>query len=474
MFLDHVRRTRLALVLLCCSGLLLISCGGSASPSGTSLPSVDNGLVGSFNGSPLPVSRTPRSTTVQMPATATGCPLPASAGRAAIMRPLGQGNDAGIVYIADQGTGPGGSSFAELRIYDATANQASANHRNLAGSRSIVYLPGAFIREAQVSNDGQWLLFVSAQEQTTEIQMVRMDGQGLQTLYCAPPGTLQSIQWSPDHSRFLFSQQAASGVWGLFLFTLASGLVQPEVVQADTAGVGYEARTWLDTMRAYVVGVPNAFVPTPTRGLFVLDTSKGARQRPSDMQTIVPLSQVHLCWSFDSDYNATVLVTSHCTTTPGTGDLPAQQGPSSIVAQGVTGGPQRSIYTSQQDAVTGVRMLGYVSNTLLLCVGNLNPAAPATAAPENGLWRMKLDGSEKEHLASADGLSECELNRFAQYPWANLSLDNKLYAVEFRQVLGTSESVTLNYGSLAGGPVFPFASAVSGTGMLAIAGWSRV
>jgi hypothetical protein len=406
-----------------------------------------------------------------MPATATGCPLPASAGRAAILRPLGLGHDAGVIYIADQGTLPGGTSFAELRIYDATANEASANHRNVAGSSTIVHLPGAVIREAQVSNDGQWLLFVTEQLHTTEIQMVRMDGQGLQTLYCAPPGTLQSVQWSPDHARFLFSQQAASGVWRLFLFTLASGLVQPELALGDASGVGYEARTWLDSRRVYVVGVPNAFVPAPTRGLFVLDTSQGANQQPSNMQTIVPLSQVHLCWSFDSDYNATVLVTSRCTATPGSGDLPGQQGPSAVVTQGVTGGPQRSVYTSQQDAITQVRMLGYASDTLLLCMGNRNPAAPA---PDNGLWRIKLDGSEKKQLATSEGLRDCELNRFAQYPWANLSLDNKLYAVEFHQVLSKSDSVTLNYGSLDGGPVFPFASAIDGTGMLAIAGWSRV
>lgn len=473
MFLDYVRSKRFALVFLCVSGLLLASCGGAGS-SPSSLHNVDNGLGGSFNGSPLPVSRTPQSTTIQMPPTATGCPLPASAGRAAIMRSLTLGNDAGVAYIADQGNLPGGTSFAELRVYDATANAADANHRNIAGSWPIVHLPGAVIREAQVSRDGQWLLFVTEQLHTTEIQMVRMDGQGLQTLYCAPPGTLQSVQWSPDHSRFLFSQQAASGVWELSLFTLASGTVQPELAPAAAAGVGYEARTWLDDRRVYVVGVPNAFVPSPTRGLFVLDISQGAHQRPSNMLTIIPLSQVHMCWSFDSDYNATVLVTSRCTATPGSGDLPSQQGPSAVVTQGITGGPQHTTYANQQDAVTQVRMLGYASDTLLLCVGNLNPSVPTAAAPDNGLWSMKLDGSEKERLATADGLSECELNRFAQYPWANLSLDNKLYAVEFHQVLSQSNSVTLNYGSLNGGPVFPFASAADGAGMLAIAGWTMV
>lgn len=467
MFLDRIHGTRLVLALLCLSGLF-VACG-AATP-----PNVDNGLVGSFNGSPLPASRTPQSTTIQMPPTATGCPLAALTGRAAVMRQLGLGNDAGVVYIADQGNTPGGSSVAELKVYDATAGAAEGNQKNIAGSHTIAHLPGAVIREAQVSNDGQWVLFVTEQQRSWEIQMVRLDGQGLQTLYCAPPGTMQSVQWSPDHSRFLFSQQAASGVWGLYLFTLASGTVQPELALSATAGVGYEARTWLDSRRAYVVGVPNAFVPSPARGLFVLDTARGANQRPSDMVQIAPLSQLHMCWSFDSDYNATVLVTSHCTATPGAGDLADQQGPSAITTQGVAGGPQRTIYTSQQDAVTQVRMLAYTSDTLLLCIGNLNASVPSSAASDNGLWRVQLDGSEKKRLATADTLSECDLNRFAQYPWANFSLDNTRYAVEFHQVLGTSASVTLNYGSLSGGPVQLFASAAADAGMLAIAGWTRV
>lgn len=470
MFLYRVRSKRLALALLCCSGLLFVACGGSNASS----PNVDNGPVGSFNASPQPVSRTPQSTTVQMPPTATGCPLPAVAGRAAVMRSLALGNDAGVVYIADQGNVPGAASFAELKIYDTAAGVASASQKNVAGSRTIVRLPGAVIREAQVSNDGQWVLFVTEQQRASEIQLVRMDGQGLQTLYCAPPATLQSIQWSPDHSRFLFSQQGTAGVWGLYLFTLASGIIQPELVQSSAAGVGYEARTWLDNRRAYVVGVPDAFIPIPARGLFVLDSGRGANQQLSNLLTIAPLSQVHVCWSFDSDYNATVLVTSRCTATPGSGDLDGQQGPSTIVTQGVTGGSQRTIYTSQQEAVTQVRLLGYASNTLLMCIGNLNPTVPASVAPDNGLWSMKLDGSGRERLATADNLSACEFNRFAQYPWANLSLDNRLYSVAFRQVLGKVATVTLNYGSLSGGPVTSFASAAASGGMLAIAGWTRI
>jgi hypothetical protein len=474
MFLTRMRSKRLAQVFLCLLGLLLVACGG-ANSSGSSAPNVDNGPGGSFNASPLPVLRTPQSTTIQMPPTATGCPQSALTGRAAVIRPLALGNDAGVVYIADQGNAPGGASIAELKIYDATAGAASANHKNVAGSSTIVHLPGAVIREAQVSSDGRWVLFVTELAQASEIQMVRLDGQGLQTLYCAPAGTLQSVQWAPDQTRFLFSQQqATSGVWGLYLFTLASGTVQLALAQSGTSAVGYEARTWLDNRRAYVVGVPNAFVPIPARGLFVLDTSKGTNQQPTHLLTVAPLSQVHVCWSFDSDYNMTTLITSRCTALPGAGDLSGQQGPSTIVSQGVTGGSQRTIYTSRQDAVTQVRMLGYASDTLLMCVGNLNPAAPLSVAPDNGLWRMRLDGSEKEHLATADNLSACEFNRFGQYPWANLSLDTTLYSIEFHQLLGKVASVTLNYGALKGGHVVPFATAADGAGMLAIAGWSRV
>lgn len=66
----------------------------------------------------------------------------------------------------------------------------------------IVTLPHTNIGEARISADGQWVLLHTSIPQGSAhprvaIQLVRMDGQGLQTLYCS--GDLGLIQRSPDN-----------------------------------------------------------------------------------------------------------------------------------------------------------------------------------------------------------------------------------------------------------------------------------
>jgi len=54
---------------------------------------------------------------------------------------------------------------------------------------------GLRIEQAQVSQDGQWVLFLSIpdprgdSQHSAMLQLVRLDGQGLQTLYCFPTDT---------------------------------------------------------------------------------------------------------------------------------------------------------------------------------------------------------------------------------------------------------------------------------------------
>src|SRR2546427_733388 len=55
----------------------------------------------------------------------------------------------------------------------------------------IVNLANKSISIAQISTDGQWILFVSQGSRSAALQLIRMDGQGLQTLYCTQPS--QSI-----------------------------------------------------------------------------------------------------------------------------------------------------------------------------------------------------------------------------------------------------------------------------------------
>jgi hypothetical protein len=479
MFRSRFSQKRVLSLLLCLLSILLAACGGAASSS--SPDNLNNGQPGSAGQN----NATNTSLlSVPMPQTQTACPSPFLAGRAPVMRKMTLGNDPTVAYINDRGTVPGSNSFAELKLYDTVKGGANAGSKIIFGKSVLVHTPGALITEAQVSADGQWVLFVTQTPSASEIQLVRMDGQGLQTLYCAPPGTVHSLQWSPDASRFIFSQAATSGLWNLSLFDMATGTVQPELVQSNNAGPGYEARTWFDYNRVYVVGVsvagvPDSLAPAPSRGLFALDTRQGPNQRPSDLTQIIKPSSSSSCRSFDSDYNATILVTSQCSQTFPTGSGPDSvgllSGPSSIVAQGVTGGSQQKIYTSQTQAVTQVRMLGYESNSLLMTVNNLDSSGGMLPlSTPNGLWKINTDGSGLTNLASTDSFSECELNQFTQYPWANLSLDNHLYALATQAVLSKANTTTLMVGSLSGGGTTAFENGSANAGMLAIAGWTSM
>src|SRR5260370_16958176 len=176
--------TRLQRCLLAFAGcallLLAVACGSTSPPApvhsgngGETVTSRDT--VGS---TPTPPGKpaTPVSggtSTVPMPPTQTSCPQPVESGRAAVMRPLALGSHPSIAYTFNQET-VGNASFAEVKRYDVTTGSKTG----------IVHLPQTNIAEAQVSADGQWLLFVSNDLVGSKLQLVRLDGQGLHTLFC--------------------------------------------------------------------------------------------------------------------------------------------------------------------------------------------------------------------------------------------------------------------------------------------------
>src|SRR5258708_19263499 len=104
------------------------------------------------------------------------------------MRPLALGSEPAIAYIFNTGT-QANPSFAELKWYDV------AN-----GNKTVItHLSNEYITGAQVSSDGQWILFVTDYPQYDALQLVRMDVQGLQTPYCTTQQPIQRIHRFPVH-----------------------------------------------------------------------------------------------------------------------------------------------------------------------------------------------------------------------------------------------------------------------------------
>jgi dipeptidyl aminopeptidase/acylaminoacyl peptidase len=193
------------------------------------------------------------------------------------MRPLALGSDPAIAYIFNTGT-QANPSFAELKWYDV------AN-----GNKTVItHLSNEYITRAQVSTDGQWILFVTDYPQYDALQLVRMDGQGLQTLYCTTREAIQGVQWSPDQSRVIFSVRSISGLLNLYLLNMANGQVQPELVLPNNANTGFLARTWANNSLVYVAGVPMSQQgPASEKGLYLLNTRNGPNQSPGELETVI-------------------------------------------------------------------------------------------------------------------------------------------------------------------------------------------
>ncbi len=387
------------------------------------------------------------------------------------MRSLALGSHPNIAYIFNERT-PGTPSFGELKRYDVTTHTKTV----------IVHLPETGIAEAQISRDGQWLLFVSnnikgyPENGASELQMVRMDGQGLQTLLCRRYQSMQGVQWSPDQKLVVFSIVPVPGEEPcIYLLNLASGVVQCEFSSTDTS-YGYLARTWLDNTRVYVVSVP-VDSQSPQESLSILDTMKGPGQHQQDLLQVINPTQPQSCWDFDSDYHATKLITSSCTLSFPAGSTGSriQQGPSSITVQSITGGSAHATFTTPMVAITQVRLLGYSSSSLLLIMENQNDGATVSVdTSQNGLWKMNTDGSGLTRLTTEAAGKESNFNRFTQYPWSNVSLDGSLYALQVSDAFGEGGITNLFFGSVSGGAPTSFAFANLGFEMVEVAGWTMM
>ncbi|HJT57554.1 MAG TPA: hypothetical protein VJ761_13720 [Ktedonobacteraceae bacterium] len=447
--------------LFCCIALLVVACGSSGTGStpnggttpvarptstGPGQPSTTNG-----NGSPGTVS-----TTVPMPTTQTNCPASGS-GRAAIMAPLALGSHQNIVYIVNQGPA-NAPTLGTLKRYDVTTGNKT----------EILNLSNTSISEAQVSSDGQWILFVAITSGQAKLQLVRMDGRGLQTLYCANTGgSLHDAQWSTDQKLIIFDNYTSSGSF-VDLLNTRNGSVQVEI-SLNGKGFDYPPLTWLDTTRLYLLAPE---VDAPSGSLYLLDSSNGANQNPQNLPVVVTPSDT-FCWDSDSSYDATQLYTAGCTTDPDPGrpGIGDQRGPSTINVRPATGGSPRTIFTNANMAITAVRAIN--KTTLLFLVENSSFIGNADTS-NNGLWKVNTDGTGLTRLTSdGAGVSGGPSNfcQFTQDPWSNVSRDGNLFALQHNS--GNGKTQSLLFGSLNSGTPTTFASISDGT-QLSIAGWTTM
>lgn len=428
-------------------------------------------------------------TSTASPAHSADCPAPGTA-RVAVLPTFSAGNDQNVVYILNSG------SAATLQRYDVTTGvttqvinlaqtgiSAAESASDAAGASSGGGSNQTSISDAALSPDGHWILFVALTAAQTRLQLVRLDGQDLQTLYCLSVASngatpLSNIQWSPDQHLVAFdsylggsSSYISNGGPGgatnqVNLLNLSSGAVQTLFANE----FDYPAVGWLDNTRLYLRG-PTVDGPSPA--LYLLDLSRGLNQSQNDLLTVFQASVTNPCWDAASSADRTKVFVSQCTYT-NTGNTPGpgwdtQEGPGNLSVVSSTGGALQSLYTNTTLGLVGVRA---VTPTILLVLVNNYSANGSADTSQNGLWTLSTTGSSFTRLATQGTNQQDRLNSFAQDPWANGSRDGQFYALAVNDT-GTS-SDSLVFGKLSGGTPKTVATAPTGGSVpsLALVGWT--
>ena len=386
-----------------------------------------------------PTTVTPAPTVVPMPPTRTDCPAVATA-RAAVTRPLGTiGTEQNVVYVDNQGTEQSPTDSV-LKRYDVTTGQTIP----------IVQMANTWISEAQISADGQWILFVAQVVGQDAIQMVRIDGRGLQTLHCAPGSqNIYALSWSPDQRSLVFNEgmdiytSSSGNPPNTYLLDIASGTLQSLLVQPpqDPNQVGlflnYIPSYWIDNTRLYMIEyVRCCGADQPFRALDLLDTTKGTNQQVSDLSQAVQLPPSdYFGYALSPDRTQLFFSQCYCGFAGGAG-------PSTIAVQSPAGGPQRTIFTNSKAAITGIYTIS--STRMLFLVESYANAVISIDTSQNGVWEMNADGTNQIRLTTEHYPAHTILNSSPD-SWANFSRDGNLYAAQLVQPTGSNSVASTLY-----------------------------
>lgn len=397
----------------CCCIFLLAACGQNVAAT-----------------PPVTTAHPPRaastSTTVS-PQVLHSCPQSGTA-RAAVMPPLATGSHQVILYTVDTFDAKTHLPITTLRRYDVTTGHKT----------DLLKIAGEDVNQLNLSPDGQWITFVSDSPDGQKLQMMRIDGQVLQTLSCSDG--IGSMSWSPDQKQIAFvgALTTAHGIQrGTYLFNVQSGNIQLALPSGNEPPA--VPGTWLDNTHVYLFGgvklrssatthpggisayhtlqVPLAQYTgsplTPPDKLYLLDTTKGANQTIEDLQLVyqAPPQDTIMTWSASSLPGATQVFISQCA---GTGSAPC-----TINALPTTGGPGHVVYSSAK--LTVIRMQMISASSILLFIYN-----PSNPPNDVELWKMNTDGTGLTHVITTSFVTtDYRLN-----PWSILSRNGNLYVMQ--------------------------------------------
>lgn len=444
----------------CCLISLLTACGSQSAPgTGNSGATPGASSTQSIASNPTPGSQgSPQ--TMPMPVTTTACPA-ANDGRAAVTRPLVLGQSQNLVYAYKDA-----ASTWHLRRYNVAT-----------GQKIDIYTTGAgAIEQAQVSADGAWVLFLldfypaMRTDARAKIEMVRMDGQGAQTLYCFPtneqftpgPGSGAgappvTVQWSPNQKALLFSADTAGNTSTIYNLDMTSGNVRAVYKDAGNTLYATSIVTWLDNANAYII-TQGRSAPQPPATIHLLNIPGSSLGHPTKTPIFQGGGRMNEL-SIDSSFDGSKLYIDDCL-------LAGAPFKTTVSVEPAHGGARQSIY--QPPAALCVDEIRVISSTtMLMLVSNYNTS---TSLIQHQVWTMHTDGTGQHTLNTLPvNDSRYLLNPNTQDVWSNISRDGSTYALEQYTNQGVEN---LLIGSLNGGTPTTFASSQYDT--LVLAGWTTM
>ena len=448
--------------------MLLTAC--SSLPAGSGSNSIPTPGVGGSNNRTSSSGKNNPGQTAPMPQTQTACPA-ANTARAAVMRPLALGSHQNLVYIYNEVPQHTSTAFGHLRRYDATN-----------GQKADIITSGIQILQAQVSSDGQWMLFLSMPDprgraNVVMLQLVRLDGQGLQTLMCLPysgsgGGPLGkpaiSFQWSVDERSILLSYDVLDpttykATSMITVLNISTGALKPIFRDQGDDLYTYSLVTWLDNTKAYIIKQGNEG-PTPPATVFLINTATATVAHPGLVPILTTVTRFSN-YSFDTSSDGTQLYSSYCLQAASPFNTTIQVGPA-------MGGVRHTIFQEQPaDCVQVLRTIK--PDTLLLLV----VVSHATMSSIQ-IWTMSLPGGSMRVLtqltSSLPGASNQSyaLNETSQFPWSNVSRDGRTYALQ--EVDASAQTQSIVMASLKGGKPTTIATTNPGSSSVSLAGWTTM
>lgn len=437
-------RKRPFLLLINLIGVMLFvcSCGNAA---GSSISHSDGQMMVSV----------PTPTPTPIPPVYTSCPAIGTA-RAAVMPPLPAGGHQSVLYASDSLNGSNRTDV--LSRYDVVTGQKTTELTlTIPGTlQNNQGTPLPFL-DARISDDGQWIAFQTAVEGREAIQLVRSDGQELQTLYCTTTdkelwGTLS---FSPDTKYLTFGELPidTAGNNNLVLLNLATGKLHVIATLNNQKDSGmYDPIKWRDNDSIYVNHSLDGVGDTRNRHQEYLLSN--VTQNPSLQQINIPTiagDSNDMCKDFDYSPDNTQLLVSDCPEGPRGGPTPT--GVTTIETVPLVGGTPHVVHVSQHM----INYARFITNTSIwFCVAD-------SAVADSGVWKMNTDGTGLTQLASQG----CFFQDFAYASNINISPDGSQFVFLEGIVSNSTSFIT---GSMNGGSSRTFTV----PGGASLVGWATI